>query len=391
MEHSSMRVIPDWFARPDHVAVERGLAEFRAGRPVLLAAAGRLRLALPVDGIDARGLAAFTSLCAPAPARLLVSARRARALGIEASGPAEIVLAAGTDVATVRSLAADAHARWRTGYVPAGADAAAAVALAKLAHRLPALLIAGVEEAALAALGWPIVTVEADAIARHRASAIAALAIASEAQVPLHGAPQARFVVFRDATGGSPVAVIIGKPDPARPVPVRLHSACLTGDVFASRRCDCGDQLKLSIGRLKEAGGGVILYLEQEGRGLGLASKMRTYQLQEAGLDTVDANTTLGFDDDERDYGVAARMLEILGMTRVLLLTNNPLKLNSLAGDGIEIAGRLPLYAPIHADNRRYLTAKATRAGHRLDHLVAVLADGDAPLAVADREVKLAP
>ena len=166
---------------------------------------------------------------------------------------------------------------------------------------------------------------------------------------------------------------------------MRLHSACLTGDVFGSRRCDCGDQLKLALARLEDLGGGIILYLAQEGRGLGLANKMRTYQMQDDGLDTVDANTTLGFDDDERDYGIAARMLEMLDCTRVVLLTNNPAKLDGLAKAGIEIVSRMPLQAPINADNRRYLTAKAARAGHRLDHLMASLADP------ADPEQDVAP
>ena len=137
---------------------------------------------------------------------------------------------------------------------------------------------------------------------------------------------------------------------------MRLHSACLTGDVFGSRRCDCGDQLRLALARLEDLGGGVILYLAQEGRGLGLANKMRTYQLQDDGLDTFDANTTLGFDDDERDYGVAARMLRMLNCTRIVLLTNNPAKLDGLTSAGIEIASRMPLEAPINADNRRYMT-----------------------------------
>jgi GTP cyclohydrolase II len=154
-----------------------------------------------------------------------------------------------------------------------------------------------------------------------------------------------------------------------------LHSACLTGDVFGSRRCDCGDQLKLALTQLEEAGGGVVLYLAQEGRGLGLSNKMRTYQMQDDGLDTVDANTTLGFDDDERDYGIAARMLQMLDCNRVVLLTNNPAKLEGLAKAGIEIMGRMPIEAPINSDNRRYLTAKATRAGHLLDHRVSPLAE----------------
>jgi GTP cyclohydrolase II len=145
--------------------------------------------------------------------------------------------------------------------------------------------------------------------------------------------------------------------------------------VFGSSRCDCGDQLKLATKRLNEEGGGVILYLEQEGRGLGLANKIRTYQLQDSGLDTVDANTVLGFDDDERDYGVAVRMLQVLGCTRVRLLTNNPAKLDGLSQAGIDVSGRVPLQGPINSDNRRYLTAKATRAGHKLDHILGALAE----------------
>ena len=177
------------------------------------------------------------------------------------------------------------------------------------------------------------------------------------------------------AMGGSQVAIIVGKPDFTNAVPVRLHSACLTGDVFGSRRCDCGDQLRLAVALLEDLGGGVILYLAQEGRGLGLTNKMRTYQLQDDGLDTFDANTTLGFDDDERDYGIAAHMLRTLNCTRIVLLTNNPAKLDGLTKAGIEIASRMPLDAPVNADNRRYMTAKAARAGHQFDHLTASLAD----------------
>ena len=155
----------------------------------------------------------------------------------------------------------------------------------------------------------------------------------------------ARFVVFRDAIGVDQVAIIIGKPNFAEPVPVRLHSACLTGDVFGSRRCDCGDQLRLALTRLESIGGGVILYLAQEGRGIGLANKMRAYRLQDAGLDTHDANTTLGFEDDERDYGTAAKMLRTLNCMRIVLLTNNPAKLDGLTKAGIEITARVPLEA----------------------------------------------
>ena len=135
--------------------------------------------------------------------------------------------------------------------------------------------------------------------------------------------------------------------------------------MFGSRRCDCGDQLRLALIRLEGLGGGVILYLAQEGRGIGLANKMRAYRLQDAGLDTRDANTMLGFEDDERDYAAAALMLRILNCTRIVLLTNNPAKLDGLTKAGIEITARVPLEAPINPHNRRYLTTKAVRSGHK--------------------------
>ena len=210
-----------------------------------------------------------------------------------------------------------------------------------------------------------IVAVEADAVERFAASAANAVAIASDASIPLASGTAARFVVFRDALGVDQVAIIIGNPDFGEPIPVRLHSACLTGDVFGSRRCDCGDQLQLALTRLESLGGGIVLYLAQEGRGIGLANKMRAYRLQDAGLDTRDANTMLGFEDDERDYGTAAMMLRSLNCTRIVLLTNNPAKLDGLIKAGIEIAARVPLEAPINSHNRRYLTTKAVRSGHK--------------------------
>jgi GTP cyclohydrolase II len=363
------------FGNPERVAVERGLAEFRSGRPVVMTAAGEITLVLPVDGMTDEQLASVRLLCAPAKPYLLVTARRARALGIEAPGPVGLAVGDLDGASEIFAFAADTQVTRRLDVVPASHGAAAAIELAKLAQRLPALLIADGRAPAVTACDPPLVTVAAGAVARFRKAAIQSLSIAAEASVPVNGGTPTRFVIFRDAIGGASTAVIVGKPDLAQPVPLRLHSACLTGDVFGSRRCDCGDQLRLALAQLEQQGGGIILYLEQEGRGLGLANKMRTYQLQDAGLDTVDANTVLGFDDDERDYGIAVRMLQILGCTRVSVLTNNPAKLDGLAGAGIEVSGRVPLHGPINADNRRYLTAKATRAGHKLDHLLGALAD----------------
>jgi GTP cyclohydrolase II len=352
---------------------ERAVAEFFARRPVLIESEDRRLLALPVEGLDSRRLAEFVALCAPVVPRLVVTARRAHALGLKATTPMALNPAGGLDAEMILALGSDAKAVHPVDAKPAGPLASAAIELAKVSQGLPAVLVA--EIFAGQVLDHRIVTVEANAIARLGDDIIQSLAIASKAAVPLSSGARADFVVFRDAMGGNQVAIIVGKPDFSKPVLVRLHSACLTGDVFGSRRCDCGDQLNLALKHLEEMGGGVVLYLAQEGRGLGLANKMRTYQMQDDGLDTVDANTTLGFDDDERDYRAAARMLQMLGCHRVVLLTNNPAKLDGLAKSGIEITGRMALEAPVNADNRRYLTAKAARAGHRLNHLANPLAE----------------
>jgi GTP cyclohydrolase II len=376
-------VVSSLFGTKGQIGVNRGVAEFHARRPVFISGGGETLLTLPVEGLDAQRLAEFVALCAPVVPRLVITARRALALGLDATTPVALNFTAGLDVDIILALVADAKIDRPVDVKAAGPAASAAIELVKLSQGLPAVLVADV--VAGGAIDHHIITVEAEAVARFGDETIRSLAIASKASVPLNSGARADFIVFRDAMGGSPVAIIVGKPDFSEPVLVRLHSACLTGDVFGSRRCDCGDQLNLALKRLEEIGGGIVLYLPQEGRGLGLANKMRTYQMQDDGLDTVDANTTLGFDDDERDYGIAARMLQMLKCNRVVLLTNNPAKIDGLAKSGIEITGRMALEAPINADNRRYLTAKAARAGHRLNHLVTSQAEP------SDAERDLAP
>jgi GTP cyclohydrolase II len=314
------------------------------------------------------------TLCGPVVPQLIITERRALALGLDASTPIALSLSAGDSARKILALVSDTTNDRLPAARPASSAAAAAIQLVKISQSLPAVLAADVVSHGVAC-EESIVRVEADAVARFAEDAISSLIVASEASVPLNSGTPTRFVVFRDAMGGSQAAIIVGKPDFTHAVPVRLHSACLTGDVFGSRRCDCGDQLRLALALLEDLDGGVILYLAQEGRGLGLANKMRTYQLQDHGLDTFDANTTLGFDDDERDYGIAARMLRMLNCTRIVLLTNNPAKLDGLTRAGIKIASRMPLDAPINADNHRYMTAKAERAGHQFDDLTASLTD----------------
>ena len=362
------------FGSKEHTSVSRGVAEFLSRRPVLITAPNETLLALPVEGLDSRRLAEFMALCAPSVPHLVITSRRAHALGIDAKSPMAMRLSADDTADSILAFVTDVTSDRTRKATPTGHAAAAAIQLVKLSQGLPAVLAADLGQNDFTSEP-EIITVEANAVGRFSDDAAQSLTLASEATVPLNSGISTRFFVFRDAMGGIEVAIIVGKPDFTKAVPVRLHSACLTADVFGSRRCDCGDQLRLAVARLDDLGGGVVLYLAQEGRGLGLANKMRTYRLQDDGLDTIDANTTLGFDDDERDYRVAARMLKMLNCTRVILLTNNPAKLDRLAKAGIEIVNRMPIEAPINADNRRYMTVKATRAGHRLDQLVADLAD----------------
>jgi len=172
--------------------------------------------------------------------------------------------------------------------------------------------------------------------------------------------------VYRDGDGKEHVVLLVGERDSGEPVLVRIHSECMTGDVFASRRCDCGEQLDHSLKLLQERGDGVLLYLRQEGRGIGLTHKILAYGLQEKGLDTVEANRALGLPQDARDYRVAAQMLQDLGIERVLLITNNSAKIKGLEDNGVEVVERLPVLVCANPSNAGYLTTKREKMGHLL-------------------------
>ena len=176
-----------------------------------------------------------------------------------------------------------------------------------------------------------------------------------------------RIIPFRQKSNGlEHVALFVGEWDKDEPVLVRMHSSCVTGDIFGSKRCDCGDQLHKSMQLISEAGKGVVVYLNQEGRGIGLMNKIAAYKLQEEGLDTVDANIHLGFDPDERDYGVGAQILRELGVGKIRLLTNNPVKRVGLEGYGLEIVENVPIEICPNEYNERYLRTKKDRMGHTL-------------------------
>ena len=186
----------------------------------------------------------------------------------------------------------------------------------------------------------------------------------AEAQMPSRFGPF-RLVVYRELEGDKEhLAVIAGEVEGANDLLIRVHSECLTGEAFHSLRCDCRDQLDLALERIQTAGTGAVIYLRQEGRGIGLGNKIRAYAKQDEGLDTVDANLALGFEDDQRGYQVAADMLRDLGVRSVALMTNNPRKVQGLENGGIQVTRREPHEVEVHEHNRDYLKTKQDRLGH---------------------------
>ena len=235
----------------------------------------------------------------------------------------------------------------------------AALNLARYAHALPAFIMHEVH-----AIPASVLHVSAN-IAKNYRNKDGELLVLSRAFVPLATAENVELTVFRERhSSAEHVAITVGKPDLSAPVAVRLHSSCFTGDILGSMKCDCGEQLQRAIVDMAEGEGGVVLYLSQEGRGIGLASKLLAYQLQDSGMDTIDANQHLGFESDERQYSAAVSMLETLGIHTIRLMTNNPLKIEALREHGVNVDSRIPSPATVNVHNARYLKTKRERAGH---------------------------
>ena len=187
----------------------------------------------------------------------------------------------------------------------------------------------------------------------------------SSAQLPINGHQNISLTVFREVTDLTEhYAIVFGNPKITQPALTRVHSACFTGDLLGSEKCDCGEQFSVSMAKMRNEGHGVLLYLNQEGRGIGLANKMRAYHLQNIGFDTVDANHRLGFEDDERDLEIAAKILKSLGVSKVKLMTNNPKKIELLNNNGITVKERVPLIVNMNPNNENYLKTKAKKSGH---------------------------
>ena len=360
-------------------AVDRVLAALRRGEPVAIEGAdGSAALVLSVESLAADTLARLRALAGGGDAVLAVSKRRALALSLTAEGEGAVVLTLPHGFTAGDALMlADPEQRpavplpaGLSGAMAApGTQEAAAVDLAKLARLLPAAVLVPVRGLRGSAAAWAarhdVLMARAHDVADYRVHVVRTLRQVADARVPLDGAEHTRIVAFRPADGGPEhLAIIIGDPDPDAPVLARLHSECFTGDLLGSLRCDCGEQLRGAIKEIAGLGSGVLLYLAQEGRGIGLVNKLRAYRIQDRGFDTVDANEMLGFEADERVYLPAAEMLRQLGFRSVRLMTNNPEKLRQLARCGIEVVERVPHIFPANGHNEAYLRTKAERSGH---------------------------
>jgi GTP cyclohydrolase II len=378
---------------------ERGLFELRQGRALCVTDAARsvCTLVAGVEGLTLERVEQIRSV--GGPLRMVVTAHRGRAMGISVAGGqsnVSVALGPGETPDSILALAmervsAPSPTQWGSpsntapGFEarPATATESAGLALVRSGLLLPALVSMEVDPDSAVLRSWiedgVILDVSSEEVERASARSGIEITSVAEASVPLADAEQSRFVFFREGRSlQEHVAVLIGPREAwPEPVPVRLHSACLTGDLFGSLRCDCGEQLRESLRLFKSRGGGVLVYLAQEGRGIGLGNKLRAYTLQGEGLDTVDADGVLGFGADERLYDAGVAILRNLGITRVELLTNNPHKVAAVEDGGIEVVQRLPLYGGINRHNLRYVQAKVDRSGHWLMDMISQHASAD--------------
>jgi GTP cyclohydrolase II len=350
----------------------RARGDLRMGVPVVLTGGGKAALAVAIEAVDTARLSTLRSLGTP---ELAITARRAETLKARAydGDLARIALPAEAGLPWLRALAnpADDLRLPMKGPLQSLRDGPAdlhraAIALVKSAHLLPAALLVPVENAFVIAAehALTLLTLEEIGPALQELSPMAKVI---SARVPMAASDAGRVHIFRPDDGTDEhYAIEIGKPDRDQSVLTRVHSACFTGDVLGSVKCDCGPQLRAALAQMGAEGAGVLLYLNQEGRGIGLANKMRAYSLQDEGFDTVEANHRLGFEDDERDFRIGASILRQMGFGAVRLMTNNPRKIEMMQRCGLTVTERVPLHVGKTAQNKDYLATKAAKSGHLL-------------------------
>ncbi len=346
----------------------RARADLRMGVPIVLSEG---LIVLAVETLDSIRFAHLRTLSG-APV-LTITGWRAKTLKARAydGDVARVIIPEDVALTWVRSIADPAGdlnhpmkgplRSLRDG--PAGPHRAG-IALAKAARLLPAIVSMEINDPAAFASAHNLTLVPGSAVLRTDPSTLNRVI---HARLPLEVAETGRLHIFRPDDGAEEhYAVEIGQPDRSKPVLSRLHSACFTGDLLGSLKCDCGPQLRGALAQMGAEGAGVLLYLNQEGRGIGLANKMRAYSLQDQGFDTVEANHRLGFEDDERDFRIGADILRRMGFSSVRLLTNNPAKVARMESCGIGVIERVPLKVGENQHNTAYLATKAAKSGHLL-------------------------
>ncbi len=350
----------------------RARGDLRMGVPVVLTDGGQAALAVAVEALTTPRLADLRQAGVP---ELALTARRAGTLRAQVYDGDIARLAVPEDLGVdwLRAMADpadDLRVPMKGPFLCLrGSDPVlhrAALRLVKSAHLLPAALLVPVVDGAETAALMNLTLIDlAEAAPELDRAAVMNEVVA--ARLPMVASEAGRVHIFRPEDGSEEhYAIEIGQPPRDRPVLARLHSACFTGDVLGSLKCDCGPQLRAALAQMGAEGGGVLLYLNQEGRGIGLANKMRAYSLQDQGFDTVEANHRLGFEDDERDFRIGAALLRRMGFGAVRLLTNNPRKMAMMESQGITVTERVPLKVGETPQNRAYLATKAQKSGHLL-------------------------
>lgn len=385
---------PPYFPIPALAQIERAVQELRRGLPLVIFGAGNVPEAVMASElVNAQGIEGLCKMSSSTP-DILLTHNRANTLKIRLYTPdaVAIPLPDKDRLGTIHHLADPTSDLDYPLSGPFNANRnemspvrLGALKLAKLSGLLPSVLATPVDAAQAAPLEWAgrqgLIALDLETLEAYEAQVAHTMAqtgvpipldleAVSDAQIPLKDAEKTKVFAFRPGGAGSGgpehLAIRIGDVDTEKPVLVRMHSECFTGDLLGSLKCDCGQQLRGAIQQIAKAGSGILLYLAQEGRGIGLMNKLRAYHLQDQGFDTIDANLRLGFDADERLFDAAAEILKHLGVQKVHLLTNNPDKVAQLEKYGVEVAKRVAHTFPSNKHNEHYLAVKADKSGHIL-------------------------
>jgi GTP cyclohydrolase II len=355
-----------------HIAAERAVDELRRQMGLLIQEdSERVLAAFPAEFLTQAAFSYFQGLPGVA-LTLVITGARARSIGVDATDSAVEIDAGSFSFGNIQAIADPLADKRHLPSVTARSASRAGqqiLTLAKQASLLPAMLVAQGDSSLrlMEPLSrWISHWITLTDIEHYLNAPLLEVVQTAHARLPTQGGEHGQIFSFRSRHSTSVhLALAIGELAGEKTPLVRIHSSCVTGDILGSLRCDCGDQLQMALDQIGSEGKGLLIYLHQEGRGIGITNKLRAYRLQEQGMDTYEANLMLGFEEDERDFGIAAAILKKLNIGSIRMLTNNPHKMKSLEAQGIKISERIPLVAQRGAHNHAYMDAKAKKSGHQ--------------------------